>query len=273
MEVAITVTENRDPCKGQKSRVRQYNGVDEPPKVDIDSIMDLRFEIGESQAPVGHSLIYFTAADGRVLATYVLVLPISVNLEKYVPPAFASLMPTGQVDMQAATPMPPVAEEIESVDWLRSLAAGRHDDLINAGMLYSTDVQNVMQMTQEAAAEYAQLYKDRIPNESVQMPSSAGRYADLTDAEKLNELTRLMGRLRDTLGTPESEPVQTEVRELASTIPSKYRVDELLECVLQPGGRGQELATLHLQRSYKILNEEYLEVADIERQIRELQAS
>lgn len=235
--------------------------------------MDLRFELGDPESPCGHALIYFGSSQGsEVLATYAVVLPIAVNLEKYVPPAFASLIQTGDGGIAGATPMPPVAEEVESVEWLRALADARHDDLVDAGVLYSTELPNVVQMTQEAAAAYAALYNNRAPIDIGLTSQSLNGYADLTDGERLSEMTKLVGRLRDSLGTPEGDSILDELRQLAATLPSKYRSEELLEWAATPGVTGQQLATLHLQRSYRLLNEEYLEVADIERQIKELQA-
>lgn len=236
--------------------------------------MDLNFEVGDAQAPLGHGLIYFTSSAGpEVLATYVLVLPIAVNLEKYVPPAFASLVQTGELGGESATPIPPMAEQVESLDWLRALAEARKDDLVDAGSLYSLELPNVIQMTQEAAGAYAELYRNRAPIEVSGVAPPANRFEGMSEGERLGQMTKLVGRLRDTLGTPDSESVRAELREVAATLPSKYRVDELLEWAAQPGGTGQQLATLHLQRSYMLLSEDYLEVADIERRIRELQTS
>jgi hypothetical protein len=233
--------------------------------------MDLDFEVGDSQAPLGHALIYFTSTTaGDVFATYVQTFPIPMNLSQYMPPAFASLMPAEQMETQSAA-VPPVVQPVEQgLAWLRALAESRKDDLVNAGMLYSTDQVNLMSMTQEAAGTYAELYRSRAEIVAAS-PIEISRHADLTDAERLQEMTKLVGLLRDSLGTPDAEPVKQELRELAAILPSKYRVDELMEWASTPGETGQQLATLHLQRSYKLLNEEYLDVADIERQIRELQ--
>ncbi len=234
--------------------------------------MDLSFEFGEPTAPCGHALIYFTSGAGdSVLATYVVIPPIHISLEKYVPPAFASLLKPGDVDLPSP-PMPPVAEEVESVQWLRDMAELRRDDLVNAGTLYSVDLPNVVALTQEAAAQYAALYNAR-PRVPVSVPETAAGnpYADLSEAERLGELTKLVGRLRDSLGSSDAQEVEAELHLLANTLPSKYRMEELLEWAAEPGDRGQQLATLHIQRSYKLLNEDYLEVADIERRIRQIQ--
>jgi hypothetical protein len=233
--------------------------------------MDIIFEIGDESAPVGHALVYFTATDGETLATYVQTFPIPMNLSQYLPQMFAAMVPADQFDSQSATAMPPVVQPVEGgVAWLRSLAEARRDDLINAGSLYSTDPMNLMGMTQDAVASYAELYRGRPPvGLAVEARPLTDGYADLTEGERLAEMTRLVGRVRDTLEGPDAESSQAQLRQLARTLPAKYRADELLESAVIPGEKGQDLATLHLQRAYKMLSEDYLAVAEIERQIRE----
>lgn len=237
--------------------------------------MDLVFEVGDADAPVGHALVYFTSSAGdEIYATYVQTFPIPMNLTQYMPPAFASLVPAEQLDTQTATAMPPAAQPIEQgLEWLTGLAQARRDDLVNAGALYSTDGVNLIAMTQEAASRYAELYRNRVEQDVPAAIPDRSRYGDLSEAERLDEMTKLVGRLRDTLGTADSQPVEEELARVSSTMPSKYRSSELLEWALKPGEVGQQLATLHLQRSYKLLNEEYLDVAEIERKIKELQAT
>jgi hypothetical protein len=157
------------------------------------------------------------------------------------------------------------------VEWLRRLAEARRDDLVDAGAVYSTDPVNLIGMTQEAVALYAKLYQERVPDEAAPVSAPLNHYADLTEGERLDEMTKLVGRLRDTLGTEDGQELQDELSRLAETMPSKYRGAELVDWASQPGEMGQQLATLHLQRSYKLLNEDYLAVAGIEREIRELQ--
>ncbi len=97
------------------------------------------------------------------------------------------------------------------------------------------------------------------------------QYGELTEAERLAEMTKVVGRMRDHSGTPEGEEAEGDLVRLTTGMPSKYRASEIVAPAKIPGERGQQLATLHLQRMYKLLNEEYLDVADIERQIKELQ--
>ena len=43
--------------------------------------MELNFEIGDPSQPRGHALLYFTdSSNGQVFATYVVLLPITVDV-------------------------------------------------------------------------------------------------------------------------------------------------------------------------------------------------
>jgi hypothetical protein len=234
--------------------------------------MDLAFETGSANEPRGHALIYFTsAADSRVLAFYAVCLPITMELSKYVPPAFAHMVTGEAAQTSGVVPLPPVAEEVEGIAWLRRLADIRRDDLIDAGTLYSSDLPNVIQMTAQAAAEYGDLFARRGAPEVETSPSQPiSVYQEMTESERLGRLTSLVGRYRDTLGMPENDLIWDELKGMAESLPSKYRASELLEWSTIPGEHGLQLATLHLQRSFQLLNEEYMRVAETEKRIQEL---
>ena len=49
--------------------------------------MDLQFEMGDSENPRGHALVYFSdTGTALYFASYVVLLPITVDVSKYVPP-------------------------------------------------------------------------------------------------------------------------------------------------------------------------------------------
>ncbi len=57
--------------------------------------MDLNFERGDADSPRGHAVVYYRdpADPGKVAATYVIVLPVSVDFSKYMPPFLAGQVP------------------------------------------------------------------------------------------------------------------------------------------------------------------------------------
>jgi len=76
--------------------------------------MDLIFDIGDSNRPKGHALVYFrdNLDSEKVYATYVVVFPLPVNIAKYVPPFLASTLGTASMADISSFPMPPVPEEV-----------------------------------------------------------------------------------------------------------------------------------------------------------------
>jgi hypothetical protein len=235
--------------------------------------MQLIFERGSRDEPVGHALVYFRAEDGTILATYVTVPPIAFDLSKFVPQFLSGMfqdmeMPDGVV----ATPVPPVPEEVAGVDYLRSLADRRADDLVFAGGTSRSDPMRLVAEAQEAAREYGELYGNATgvgaPAPQVEADVERFKFEGMTEEERLNELTRLTGRVRDALrdGTAD-EQVQRDMQSLALTLPAKYRAERLVRAAETPGDRGERLASLYLQRAYKLYREEYLDLERIDREI------
>lgn len=241
--------------------------------------MNLIFDRGDRAAPVGHALIYFQGNDGSILATYVSVPPIAFDISKFLPPFLAGAMQG--VDLggtMGGTPMPPVPQVVESVEYLRALADHRHDDLVFAG---GTMEQDQMRLIAEAA-EAAQLYGDLYDQSSIPTASPAGpsgieevdRYADLSDLEKITELSRLTGRLRDSLRDGGSDPDTLSLMEsVARALPAKYRASDLVAAAAIPGTRGQRLAELYVERAYKLYHEEYLDLQRLDHEIEALRSS
>lgn len=236
--------------------------------------MQLLFERGNREAPLGHALIYFQGDDGSILATYVSVPPIAFDLSKFVPEFLAGALQGMDLgNSMVATPIPPIPEAVSSVDYLKALAERRGDDLVFAGGTYRSDPMRLAAEAGEAAREYAELYGANIPSGGGEemvtaAPAETSGYADLTEGEKLNELTRLTGRLRDLLATGSSdESLEREMAALAATLPAKYRAERLVQAARTPGERSQRLAQLYLERSYKLLAEDYLDLQRIDREI------
>ncbi len=124
--------------------------------------MALTFDIGDPDRPKGHAIVYFQSpTTSEVLATYVLILPIPMDIGKYLPPLLASqlggmageLMGEGMGSFAA----PPVPESVESVDFLRNLASLRGDDLLSGGSVVLGDATAAMAEAAEAVQEYQRL--------------------------------------------------------------------------------------------------------------------
>jgi hypothetical protein len=236
--------------------------------------MHLIFERGDPDQPLGHALIYFRGNSNAILATYVSVPPIAFDLTSYVPGFLQGAMQG--LDLGAAmvaTPMPPIPEQVDSVEYLHQLASQRHDDLVFAGAAMLADPMRLASEAAEAAREYADKYQAAPtpqPGQSTSASSDidASRYSDMNEQQKLNELTVLTGRLRDSLRNGRmDDDIEREMQILAEALPAKYRVRDVIAGARIPGERGQKLAELYLERCFKLYNEEYLDLERIDREI------
>jgi hypothetical protein len=238
--------------------------------------MQLIFERGDRDLPVGHALIYFRDEHDAVVATYVSVPPIKFDLTSYLPGFMTGAMQGMDLgNAMVAAPMPPIPEQVPSAEYLQALAERRRDDLIFAGAVNRSNPMQLAAETSEAAREYADLYVgSHLPEEEVTAPQTSfeeadvTRYGGLSEQEKLNELSMLTGRLRDSIQRGAADvDIEQQMRALAQTLPQKYRVGEVLTAASVPGERGQRLAQLHLERCYKLYNEDYLDLERIDREI------
>jgi hypothetical protein len=235
--------------------------------------MSLHFERGNPRAPVGHALLYWRGNDGTVVASYVSVPPIKFDVGKFMPPFLAQM--TQDIDLSSALmapPMPPIPEQVPGHDYLTALAAHRSDDLIFVGPIYDENPMKLTADLQEAASQYAEMYESATQHLPAALPvqsaDDTSQFADLSEQEQLAELTRLTGRYLDSMasGTPDTD-VEEQMRQLAALLPPKYRLEEMMEAVHEPGQRGRRLAELYIERSYKLFNEDYLELERIDREI------
>ena len=95
----------------------------------------------------------------------------------------------------------------------------------------------------------------------------------LPERDRLGEMAHLIGQARYAIDGHDQrvlDEVGGQLRLLASTLPDKYRADQLAEAAVRPDEIGARLAELYLQRAYKLLDEDYISIPPIEQQIREL---
>lgn len=244
--------------------------------------MAARFEIGDPEHPRGHALLFFrNASDGdQILATYVVVLPIAINPAKYIPPAFAARIQQ-QVTAVAATALPPIPEAMGSLEEVRRLAEVRNDDLLDGGVV-DVDPERLMYVTHEMSQEYAGRYQQMIaalPAAAVEEPAGnedTVRWALMTEMERIGELAKLTGQLRYAVDGGDEHLIRSTTAmmdRLSSQLPEKYRVAEFLAAARRPGTAGRRLAELYIDRCYKLGNEEYESLAQLDREIDELEGS
>jgi hypothetical protein len=257
--------------------------------------MSLRFELGDADEPRGHAILYARLAGGgeRYVATYCIVLPITFSIGKFLPPFLGGQIPLealGEASSASPMPIPPMLEDVASIETLRLLASRRGDDLCDLGVLLITDDTQRMGFAAEAAAEYGRAYagyQARWPSLPARDTSRAAPDSvALTDADaadvvtslmperdRLSDLARLIGQSRYAMEIHDQrqfDEVAAQMRRLAATLPEKYRADQLAIAALRSDPQGAQLAELYLQRAYKLLDEDYISIPPIEERIREL---
>jgi len=249
--------------------------------------MDLNFERGDANSPRGHALVYFrdTANPDTVSATYLILLPVSVDLKKYVPPFLAGQLPMGGEADLSAFAFPPAPEPVESHEFLVSVAEARDDDLIFAGSKPLADAANMMGVIGEILSEYGDRYRIGVPSNRELGESGAAAtaasgqteftvddvmYAMMSEADQLGELTKLTGRLRfaaeggdhDTAGE-----ATAYMRAIAAHVADNRNIDLLIDAALDKTEVGGKLAQLYLERAYALYREDYLRVKALDEDI------
>lgn len=248
--------------------------------------MTISFEMGDSQHPRGHAVLYFRDRDdGRILASYVLVLPIKMDMGKYLPPLLASQLGSlmteslsGPMTSFAAPPMPEVVESVESLERLANL---RNDDLVSGGTIVGADVAMAMQATAEAAQDYAAHYKQHMDSQP-QAAEARGEgsvgggdvqrvlYELLSERDRLAELSKLVGTLRFALERGDAglaHEAESSMRTLEELLPSRYWVARVRAAAQDLSERGATQVRLYVERCYKLLAEDYAAVEALEQQI------
>jgi hypothetical protein len=258
--------------------------------------MDLRFLRGDPQAPKGHVIfVARSTSDPRnVFSTYCIVPPTPLSLAKYLPSFLASQLPAEELrdaNNVNVMPIPPMLEEGSSLEHLQMLAERREDDLCDLGSINPRDESMRMQLVAEGCHDYGQLYLnytltfDQLPSASHSTVDEANNPLDdlsaedllvqtMTDRERLTELGKLIGMARYALEGNDANllrETRLKMQRISGRLAEKYRGSELMSAALDPSERGARLAELYLERSFKLLDEEYADIPRIERAIRDLQ--
>jgi hypothetical protein len=249
--------------------------------------MDLTYERGDSSAPKGHALLYFrSAAPGsKPLATYVICLPVAVDLVKYMPPFLAPHIGEMGAQEMSAFAFPPVPEEVDGHGHLEALAQARGDDLLFGGVVDAAQAPSLLGRVNDAVQAYARSYSASIPARVAAGDRGAAEepsglevnevlYELMGPRDRLAELARLVGKLRfaaEGSDARQVEEAEREVRALARRLPETYRIDALVRAAKVPTPSSGELAGLYLDRCYKLADEDYPRLKEIEERIQALE--
>ena len=248
--------------------------------------MEIVFDRGSRDSPKGHALLYFRSSSDpdEVWATYLVILPISVDVSKYVPPFLMNQMgELGPKDLSAFA-FPPAPERLESYAALETMAAKRDDDILFAGSVNPTDVTSAMMTINEVVQQYAEVYAREVSalespsDETDEVAPGVGvnevLYGLMSEGDKLEELTKMVGRLRFAVEGSDAgqvKEVEDDIGLLAKHLPDNHNIPQLVQAVKSDDARSDELADLYLRRCYFLVHEEYTRLADVERRLTEME--
>ena len=247
--------------------------------------MPLNFVNGAASNPKGHALVFFEdSASGVYYASYVVLLPITVDVSKYVPPFLMNQVgELGAGDMNAFA-FPPDPEPVTDLEYLLQLSDQRSDDLIDAGTIRPSDVTDSMMKVNEIVEEYLQIYEDifgtfssdqsEIDESSSESNHTTGvndvLYSLMGDSDRLSELTKLVGKLRYSIQTEEEgliSEAREEIKVLSTFLPDSFEIDKLIQAAVGSNDGSETLTDLYLKRCFHLHREEYAELAAIETEI------
>ena len=275
-------------------------------------LMDIQFEIGDPLRPRGHALLYYRVdtEPEHVYGTYIVTLPITADLTKYVPPFLAAHLgssDSGPLANFAAFAMPPMSELVEGgYDRLVRLANLRNDDLVYGGSMFSYDLARMMESVAGAVQEYADAWNEAaramgaggvaavaddvaIPLSGSSDAPAAGTLADedtaglgvnevlwsfMSEGDRLAEMGRLLGRLRfaqEGHDTTAITDITAEMTALGRHLPDEYSISALVAAASETSPASVQLAQLYLDRCYRLSSGDAEQVRRIEEAIRNLE--
>lgn len=239
--------------------------------------MEIFFEKGDKNHPVGHGFIYFTDTEdsSKVSASYVIFFPIDVDISKYIPPFLSGQIEGLSSENTQSFIFPPSPEEVESIEWINNLASLRNDDVIFGGSTKLSDVSIMMTEVKNCMDKYIDLYKSSINLESNTTDTiDYVVYGIMSEQDLLSELTILLGRFRYAIEGNDKITIQetdNKISSIGKYLPENMNIDLLLNSAKKSDESGSILAQLYLERAYSLHKEDYKRVKVLEDKIKESQ--
>ena len=248
--------------------------------------MDFSFVRGKPDTPKGHALAYFTANDnsGQLFATYIIVLPIAMDVGKYLPPMLAAQMGQITADDFSAFAVPPVPEAIEIMTYLEHLAEMRDEDLLDCGSVDIAQVTDLMQKVNELTKSYADSYAGSLQHVATSGPDSSSVQSEygveevlyhlLSERDKLGELSKIVTKIRFAAEREDSTTIEEMARTasvLMKYLPESYAVNELLKTAKNPSQKAADLCRLYLERNYMLIDQDFTSIKAVDEAISELE--
>ena len=94
--------------------------------------------------------------------------------------------------------------------------------------------------------------------------------------DKLSELSKLVGKLRFASEGSDSrlmKETEDEISTLAKYLPEHYWIPKLIQSTEMPAASAAILAQLYLERCYKLYEEDYRRLQEVEQEIQRMEES
>ena len=249
--------------------------------------MDIVFDKGGKERPRGHALLYFRKSSDpeEIWVTYLVVLPLTVDVSKYVPPFLINQVGELGAKEISSFAFPPAPERLGSYAALEETAAKRDDDVLYGGTLDPSDIPSCMMSINEIVQQYAEMcLQVMVSSDQAEEidEGDEGRlgvneviYAMMSKSDKLGELTRLVGRLRFAVEGQDANLIkeaEDDISLLAANLPPDHKTPQLVKAAKSTDRHGAELAGLYLQRCYHLVQEEYVKLVQVDERIREMES-
>jgi len=251
--------------------------------------MELNFDRGDKYNPKGHALLYFTNNNNETWATYLMTMPILVDLSKYVPPFLSAQIGNVESTDMSAFAFPPSPEIIPDLEQLYHLAEIRDDDVIYGGVINTADITNLLFKVNEIIQIYSTECK-KITNhlnvsnqnnyqivENDSEPEEVYQdvvYSLMSEGDRLTELSKFVGKLRYAVEGNDLRVVEEAEKEiilLSNHLPENNQVYQLVAAAKILGDKGSQLADLYIQRCYALSKGLYESLSELELRIKEFE--
>ena len=240
--------------------------------------------------------MYFRDSDDpdEIGVTYVVILPVPLDLSKYMPPFLATQVAEMTSDTISSFAFPPAPEPMGDYEEMMRLAELRDDDVIYAGTHSFSDAFGIMEKVSEATSRYSDVYAYAHHDGAVPVAigdddgeedadSNGDDYDDLAvddliygsmaEADLLSELTSLLGRMKyavDGGDADTAEESRSKIRAIGRYLPDNRRVSDLIAAASETNENSSRLAQLYLDRAYCLYREDYLRLKKIDEDIAQL---
>ena len=237
--------------------------------------------------------MYFRDSDDpdEIGVTYVVILPVPLDLSKYMPPFLATQVAEMTSDTISSFAFPPAPEPMGDYEEMMRLAELRDDDVIYAGTHSFSDAFGIMEKVSEATSRYSDVYAYAhhdgavpvaIGDDDEDDAESNGEddyddlavddliYGSMAEADLLSELTSLLGRMKyavDGGDADTAEESRSKIRAIGRYLPDNRRVSDLIAAASKTNEKSSQLAQLYLDRAYCLYREDYLRLKKIDEDI------